>query len=164
MECEVAYLTFPLAEFLGVEEYVWLSTTLPYTAFVGDWMFTEALYGGQPQADANYVREILCETWRLDDVAVRRIMRARAWCEPFLDHCLRTVEWAAFDIIGFTSTFEQNLASLALAQRLKQAHPQLVVVFGGANWEAEMGLALHRRFGFVDVVCSGEADASFPPW
>ena len=65
-------------------------------------------------------------------------------------------------MVGFTSTFEQNIASLALAQRLAAAHPSVLIVFGGANWEGEMGVALHRRFGFVDVVVSGEADLSFP--
>ena len=29
-------------------------------------------------------------------------------------------------------------------------------------WEGEMGVALHRRFAFVDVACSGEAEESFP--
>ncbi|MEM9141319.1 MAG: RiPP maturation radical SAM C-methyltransferase, partial [Pseudomonadota bacterium] len=34
--------------------------------------------------------------------------------------------------------------------------------FGGANWEGEMGKALFQRFPFVDHVCQGEADESFP--
>ncbi len=51
---------------------------------------------------------------------------------------------------------------MALARRLKAERPQLQVVFGGANWEDEMGVALHRLFPFVDYVCGGEADDSFP--
>ena len=34
---------------------------------------------------------------------------------PFLDHCLRASTGSSYSIVGFTSTFEQNLASLALA-------------------------------------------------
>jgi ribosomal peptide maturation radical SAM protein 1 len=78
-----------------------------------------------------------------------------------LAHCLAAIPWSAYAIVGFTSTFEQNIASLALAQRIKQRHPEIAIVFGGANWEGEMGLALHRCFPFVDYVCSGEADESF---
>lgn len=37
-----------------------------------------------------------------------------------------------------------------------------MIVFGGANCEAEMGIELHRQFGFVDYVCSGEGDVNFP--
>ena len=65
-------------------------------------------------------------------------------------------------IVGFTSTFEQNIASLALARRIKAAYPHIAIVFGGANWEEEMGLELHHQFPFVDYVCSGEAERSFP--
>ena len=80
----------------------------------------------------------------------------------FLDHCLATVPWSDYRVVGFTSTFEQNIASLALAKRIKQNYPKISIVFGGANWEAEMGHELHRKFPFVDYVCSGEAETSFP--
>src|SRR5262249_2140728 len=70
--------------------------------------------------------------------------------------------WSAYDIVGFTTTFNQTMASLALARRLKERFPGLCVVFGGANCEGEMGLQLHKSFPFVDFVFSGEADVSFP--
>lgn len=46
--------------------------------------------------------------------------------------------------------------------RLKEAGTRMKIVFGGGNWEDEMGLELHRWFPFVDNVCPGEADESFP--
>src|SRR5262249_12698268 len=90
------------------------------------------------------------------------LLRVRALAAYFLDYCLALVPWRDYAVVGFTSTFEQNIASLALAKRVKAAHPGTAVVFGGANWEAEMGLELHRQFPFVDYVCSGEAEESFP--
>jgi len=75
---------------------------------------------------------------------------------------MECIRWEDYAVVGFTSTFEQNLASLALAKRLKAAHPHIAIVFGGANWEGDMGEELHRQFGFVDYVCPGEADESFP--
>lgn len=162
VECDTRYLAFDFADFVGLEEYLWISSELPYTAFAGDWLFTESLYGPRPRADAAYTEEVLRGEWRLGDEAIARIVRARAYCEPYLDHCLASVPWLEHDIVGFTSTFEQNIASLALARRVKIAHPAVLIAFGGANWEGEMGAELHRRFGFVDVVCSGEADQSFP--
>jgi ribosomal peptide maturation radical SAM protein 1 len=162
LACDVRYLNFAFAEFLGAGDYLWMMAELPYTAFAGDWLFTEALYGPRPEADRRYREEILQGTWRLDDEAIARILRARRFVRPFLDHCLATVPWPEYALIGFTSTFEQNIASLALARRLRAAHPSLTLVFGGANWEGEMGQELHRQFPFVDLVCSGEAEVSFP--
>ena len=158
--CQTHYLGFTFADFIGVDEYVFMSGALPYTAFAGDWSFTAAAFG--EAASTGYIDDVLRDIWRLDDDAVRRVLAVRAHAEPFLEHCLRAVDWGGVDVVGFTSTFEQNVASLALARRLKDAHPGLVVAFGGANWEGEMGEELLARFPFVDLVCSGEADESFP--
>jgi ribosomal peptide maturation radical SAM protein 1 len=161
-ECDVRYLAPVFAEFVGLEEYLWIHGGLPYTAFAGDWAFTSSLYGPRPEVDAEYIDNVLRRTWQLDDDVLARILRIRAYCEPFLDHCERSIAWDDYDVVGFTSTFEQNIASLALARRVKQAFPGLQIAFGGANWEDEMGRELHARFGFIDYVCSGEADESFP--
>lgn len=160
--CDLRYLGPRFAEYIGYDEYRFIQSDLPYTAFAGDWMFTRALYGERSQNDAEYIQSILRELWQLDAQAIARILRARSYCEHFLEHGISTLPWDAYDMVGFTSTFEQNLASLALARRIKERYPQKLVVFGGANWEGEMGVALHERFPFIDFVCSGEADVSFP--
>ena len=162
IHCDVRYLTLPFAERVGPAEYGWLSSRVPYEAFAGDWLFTGALYGARPEADAAYVDEILRGIWRLRAEAVERIQRLRAAVEPFLSHCFETIDWDHYTLVGFTSMFQQNIASLALAARVKAAHPHLTIAFGGSNWEDPMGLALQRRFPFVDLVFSGEADVSFP--
>jgi ribosomal peptide maturation radical SAM protein 1 len=158
----IRYLTFAFAEFIGVGEYLWMTTELPYTAFAGDWLFTESLYGTRLDADRRYCEEVLEQNWHLTSRDVERLFQARRFVRPFLDHCLAAIPWTDYRVVGFTSTFEQNIASLALARRVKAAHPGLSVVFGGANWEGVMGEELHRQFPFVDYVCSGESEDSFP--
>ena len=61
-------------------------------------------------------------------------------------------------MIGFTSTFQQNVPSLALARRWKAAAPGTTIAFGGANWEADAGVAQLECFDFVDIASLGEAD------
>lgn len=160
--CDLRYLTFSFAELIGVEEYNWMVNDAPYTAFAGDWSFTRALYGDDKAADERYIREVLQDTWQCDDQTVTRILRVRSLVPHLLDYCLAAMPWWEYAIVGFTSTFEQNIASLALAKRLKEAWPHVKIVFGGGNWEDEMGVELHRRFPFIDYVCTGEADESFP--
>jgi ribosomal peptide maturation radical SAM protein 1 len=162
VECDVRYLTFAFAEFIGQGNYQWMCYDLPYTAFAGDWSFTHALYGERPEVEQEYIQKILREAWQLSDEDIRRILYIRSMVPHFLDHCMAAVPWRDYAIVGFTSTFEQNIASLALAKRIKQTHPKISTVFGGANWEAGMGQELHRQFPFVDYVCSGEAEESFP--
>jgi ribosomal peptide maturation radical SAM protein 1 len=161
--CETLYLTFRFADRIGIGDYLWLcSDHVPYTAFAGEWLFSPALYGLRPYADSAYIDEILTRTWQLDGAALARLQRVRAQVEPFLEDCMSSVPWNNYTFVGFTSVFQQNLASLALAARIKRVYPHLTVAFGGANWEEVMGVALQQQFPFVDLVFSGEADESFP--
>src|SRR5438128_8336562 len=91
--CETRYLNFDFADFIGFDEYQWLSFELPYTAFAGDWTFTEALYGPRPEVDASYVENILLRTWRVDDAAVTRLQFIRSFVDRYLDHCMVAVRW-----------------------------------------------------------------------
>jgi len=162
IDCDVRYLTLPFAELADPSEYLWLTSEIPYEAFAGDWIFSEALYGPRPEADEAFVEEVLRGTWHLRRDAIARIQQLRLAVEPFLQACLEEIDWNRYTLAGFTSMFQQNIASLALAARVKAAYPHLTIAFGGANWEAPMGEALQRRFPFVDLVFSGEADVSFP--
>jgi ribosomal peptide maturation radical SAM protein 1 len=65
-------------------------------------------------------------------------------------------------IVGFGSVFQQHVASLALARRLKALRPELVILFGGANCEGPMGAETARQFPFVDAVVSGEGEVVVP--
>ncbi|MBF8193708.1 RiPP maturation radical SAM C-methyltransferase [Nonomuraea sp. K274] len=168
--CDVRHLGFRLCDAIGLPDYLWVHGELPHLAFAGEWLFTSALYGTPPRSEAEYARDVLGygdEAEYARDVlgsgdVLGRLRRLRGPCEAFIDDCLESIPWAGYDVVGFTSTFEQNIASLALARRVKQRHPGVFVVFGGANWEGDMGHELHARFPFLDAVCTGEADRSFP--
>jgi ribosomal peptide maturation radical SAM protein 1 len=160
--CDIRYLTFAFAEYIGYDEYQWMSFELSYTAFAGDWTFTHALYEEHSEIESRYVQEILRDTWYLNEANIGRILHIRSLVPHFLAYCMAAIPWEEYAIVGFTSTFEQNIASLALAKQVKKAYPDISIVFGGANWEGEMGQELHNQFQFVDYVCSGEADESFP--
>ena len=160
--CDIRYLTFPFAEFIGYENYQWVSNDVPYTAFAGDWVFRRSLYGQDDQEEQLYIQEILRKTWNMRQGDIERILRIRTFVQVYLDYCLQIFPWDDYALVGFTSTFEQNLASLSLAKMIKTSFPEVPIVFGGANWEGEMGRELIHQFPFVDYVCSGESDESFP--
>ena len=82
--------------------------------------------------------------------------------EPFLERCLTEIDWSQYDLVGFTSTFQQNVASLALAKRLKAQYPDLYIMFGGGNCDGIMGRAMFEGFPFLDGVCTAEGDEVFP--
>lgn len=162
-DCDVRYLLEDFVDAIGLEDYEWLTDGVPYTSFTGDWIFTRALYGECTELnECEYIENILGKTWNLQNADVARILSAREKVEAYLNECTNTLDLEQYDIVGFTSTFTQNIASLALAKRIKAKFSNIQIIFGGANWEGEMGLTLHTQFPFVDYACSGEADISFP--
>lgn len=164
---EVAYLNLRFVRMLGAEAYVRVSDVVPNQLLLGDWIFAPCLFPGlrdeRPFLDMMRRRfpAVGPDGSSLSD-CIPDVLRARRLADPFLNECLGALDWGAYDLIGFSTSFSQNLASLALARRLRDAFPRTTIVFGGANCEGEMGLQLHRSFPFVDFVCSGEADRSFP--
>ncbi len=78
---DTRYLTFAYADRVGLRDYLWMcSEEVPYTAFAGEWLFAEALYGSRQCADAAYVDEVLRRAWRLpraDGPCVDERARAR---------------------------------------------------------------------------------------
>ncbi|GIT64482.1 MAG: hypothetical protein Ct9H300mP23_01090 [Nitrospinota bacterium] len=73
--------------------------------------------------------------------------------------------WENFDVVGFSSPFNQNIASLTLAKMIKEKFPHLKIFFGGSNFESEMGLEYFRvsPLGF-DYVVPGEAEEFYLTW
>lgn len=160
--CDIRYLTNLFAKYIGFEEYKWISTQLPHTAFVGEWVFSSMVCDEMKDKEEEYMNEVLRKTWQLDERSIHRILSIKNYVPHFLDYCMQVIPWKKYTMVGFTSTFEQNMASLALAKLIKKKFPKIITVFGGANFEGEMGLELHSKFSFIDFVCSGEADESFP--
>ncbi len=163
-QTRVAYLNHRFAQRLGDDDFAYIADRTPTQSLAGDWVFAQSLFGPRAEADEAYADAFRDRfgTHSSCEAPLATLSRARAQAEDFIAECLDDIAWTDYDIVGFTSTFTQHVASLSLAQRVKQAHPHQVVVFGGANCEDQMGLALHRMFPYVDYVCSGEADVSFP--
>lgn len=152
---DVFNFNLDFAEQVGFEAYSLLAS-IP-SSLIGEWVFADAL-NGAPGDDDAFFAGFGAEhaSTRLQFTA----MRDRA--EPFLDRCMAAAHWAGYDLVGFTSVFEQTTASLALAHRIKAAAPAVKIALGGSNAEGEMGLALLNAYPVLDIVCSGEGDVAFP--
>jgi ribosomal peptide maturation radical SAM protein 1 len=123
---------------------------------MGDWIFTPALYG-----DPDWRRAEFAAYLERENVEPGRAFDMARHAAAFTDLMADRIAAAQPDLVGFSSTFQQNIPSLALARRLKQVLPDVPVLFGGGNCAGEMGPAIHRNFPFVDYVISGEAEHAF---
>lgn len=159
--CDIRYFNFTFAEMVGPALYQWFSDRGSHMIFAGEWMFAKEFFADALPPESAYF-DHLREDRGVEERTLETVRHMRHFVRPFLDHCLQAVDWGAYEMVGFTSTFEQNLASLALAHAIKCRHPQVAIVMGGANCEGSMGEALHRHFPFLDYVFTGAADHTFP--
>ncbi|NDQ57958.1 MAG: RiPP maturation radical SAM protein 1 [Acidipila sp.] len=162
--CDLYYLNLRFAARIGCLSYLRLGVDSPPGSLSGEWLFAAELFGADARRDRAYIETILKEKFGdyFHPRLVRRLLEVRSCVRQYLNECLERVSWARYDVVGFTSSFQQNLPSLALAKRVKEAFHGTKIIFGGANCEGEMGIELHRQFPFLDFVCSGEGDRAFP--
>ena len=82
---------------------------------------------------------------------------------PFMKQTVASILHHTPRIVGFTSMFQQTLAGIALARRIKECRPTTITVLGGPDASHPMGRALADvTLGTYDIVFSGEADLEFP--
>ena len=132
---------------------------------IGEWLFSSILFRDNPK-HAQYphmfkpvfeatAREAACSMGYLEEIA-------HSLAPQFLTWAMTAYDWSKYSVVGFTSTFDQNVASLTMAKLIKDLYPSVRVVFGGANFDGEMGLEHFRAFPWIDYVVVGEGEEVFP--
>ncbi|MFC0529786.1 RiPP maturation radical SAM C-methyltransferase [Phytohabitans kaempferiae] len=124
---------------------------------IGEWVFSGSLYDRPDPAQTAYHRQL---TANGRDTAVADEMYRLAG--PFVEAVADDICAGGYDVVGFTTTFVQNIPSFAMARAIKRRRPEAAVVFGGANCDDVQGAAMHRNFTFIDYVVRGEAERTFP--
>ena len=163
---EVLYLNLIFARLIGKEIYCDYfkyntqnsSDHIPFDAMAGEWAFSQNYYGDDAPVDHQFLDLLQQPPWRLSQRAIDAVIRLKNEVPRFLETCLTQFDWERYDVVGFTSTFQQTMPSLYFARALKEAYPHVKIIFGGANCEDEMGLELLRQYNFIDCVCLGEGE------
>ena len=147
---------------LGVQLYELLCEK---RGLLGEWLFSHLLFRDNPK-NSDYPRTfkpIFEELQRETGYPSSYFEALKTKGAPqYLTRMLTEIDWGQYDIVGFTSTFDQNVASLTLAKLIKDLYPSVKIVFGGANFDGEMGLEHFRAFPWIDYIVVGEGEDVFP--
>lgn len=166
-DCDISYLNVAFRAHVGQSSiYRASDEEIDYASIVEEWVFGEELFGREWGKSERGSLDGVCarlSTNQPDKKLLREYLtELRLKASSFIPEVLESIEWEKYSVIGFTSVVSQQTASLALAHHIKKRWPDKIVALGGANCDAERGIALLRLFSFVDWVFSGEADLSFP--
>jgi ribosomal peptide maturation radical SAM protein 1 len=133
-----------------------------YFVGLGDWIFSSYFRPSVEPESSAYFRMVERSGGQIAEHALDMYRYAADFINRQADKLATGLETSLQPVIGFTTTFDQNMASLALAHAIKQRRPDAITLFGGANCDGPQGPALHRNFRFIDYVISGEAETSLP--
>lgn len=160
------HLNLDLAHKIGQKLYQALS--VHRGRLWGDWLFSIAAFGDDaPDLDnkllsqVSYDELIFLVSLLKDPRKAMPTLRHQT-IPDYLDSLADNIDWGTYKVVGFSSTFQQNTASFALARRIKEKYPEVITLFGGSNFDGEMGLEFVRAIDVIDYAITGEGDIVFP--
>ena len=161
--CDIHYVNLLLDEEMG-RLHGMIAYATPVELMLGEWLFASSAFGENPDADLAFLQEVLWKKYKdiFTPSVVKELFEIRDRLPSFLDKFVEETDWSRYAVVGFSSSFQQHCASLALAKRIKSKFPEIQILFGGANCFGTKGEALCRLFPFIDYVCTGEGDEAAP--
>jgi ribosomal peptide maturation radical SAM protein 1 len=160
---DLLYLNHDFAKYFGVDFYDYLTNSMEsFNTGLGDWVFRQVAFPElADNSDKYFTRYFPIKTPAVVKLK-QSITQKRPGLSELMDQLISQYELHKGHIVGFTSMFMQNLASFAMARKLKQRNPAIITVIGGANCEFPMGRVIADRVADIDYVFSGPALKGFP--
>ena len=159
---DIHYINLDFAQYLGLKAHNLIMNVLDLNnTGIRDWFFRQAAFPHLQDNTEEYFRRYFPQA--SDEIQMYRqfIRLKRQGLDAFLDNMVKTYTLDEADIVGFTTMFHQNVASFALARKVKERNPNVITVMGGANCEAPMGQEIVKNVEQVDFVFSGPGLVSF---
>jgi ribosomal peptide maturation radical SAM protein 1 len=166
--CEILYLNLLFGERITPYVHEEISGTGP--ALVGEYIFSHVV-NDLPDEDVDkFVNEVvvphgfdgLVNSWFPKDTVAGGLRKLIAEAKDFVQgEAVREIQARNPWLVGFSSTFQASLCSLAVSKQLKTVNSDILTVIGGANCETVMGEEIIERFDFVDFIGRGECDVTF---
>ena len=159
----IRYLNHDFAHSLGLDLYNAISSSMEHhNSGMGDWFFRQAAFPEHEDNAGEYFQRFYPSPTREAQAFREKIVHKRRKLDDFLDELIDKYRLDSADILGFTSMFMQNVASFALARKVKERNPGVLTVMGGANCESPMGREIVKHVFYIDYTFSGPGLVNFP--
>src|SRR5579859_1168593 len=163
LRTEVVYLNHDFARYMGVELYNYVTNSMEsLNTGLGDWMLRHVLFPELADNSESYWRRYFPHANPATTRLKAAISRLRPGWSALFEDLIKKYRLCDSDIVGFTSMFIQNVASFAMARKLKLHRPDMTLIIGGANCEFPMGRVIAEQIPEIDFVFSGPALKSLP--
>lgn len=118
---------------------------------MGDWIFRKEAF---PHAEDN-VEEYFTQYLIAAPEIQKDILAVRSQLSQYLDDMIDKYDLTSYDILGFTSMNQQQMANMALMNRIKALNPGVFIFTGGCNMDGEAAHTFSRHYPNIDVYIQG---------
>lgn len=152
-----------LLRWVRIETYQYIADAWGLNEFTFTGALEPALDGPQEKAVVDrvlrYTQGNLPKGYDSAEQVLELLLQVRQEVVPrLLDDLAERILAMSPRMVGFTCLFDQTMASLALATRLKAHDPDLFIVFGGYALEGPPGRTIVNAFDVVDAVVQGDGE------
>ena len=139
-----------LANALGIDAYRRISRN----SWAGESLFSPLLFPEQKEKARELFNSVLSKREQPRPDFNHAISLVKKTCSDWAD----TVEFGCYDLIGFSICFNQLLPSLYMAEHIKAAAEDRLIVFGGSSCTGTIGRSLLHHFPQIDYIVDGEGE------
>jgi ribosomal peptide maturation radical SAM protein 1 len=158
----VLYANLLLAKEIGDSLYTAICFA-PTSSLLGERFFARSAYGvPQLGRDDPVIRAAINDISGQVNVTPDEIRDLETRMTGWVEHLAAAIAECRFPVVGFSTTFEQTAASVALLNRVKALQPETITLLGGANCEGVMAEGLLTLPVQVDYIFNGESEDTFP--
>ena len=168
VDVQVLYTNILFAAQIGEGSYESLST-MQYGLHQGERLFVHAAYGlprlgrdgGTRLASLlSQLKTMYRDDGLSFDVDVGHFHQIEELVEPWVESIAQSLAGGP-DVVGCSSSFEQNASSIAILGAIKRLAPATTTIIGGANCEGPMAAGVLGLTDAIDHVFSGESEETF---
>lgn len=168
LKSQVVYANLDFARTLGATLYQKLCHA-PTGLLIGEQIFGAGWAGRGPRSPDATTPEGRSAAVEDTDLELRKLLPEYAdplthlqeLADQWADRIATRLSRAPAPMIGFTTVFEQTLASLTLIERVERAAPGKTLLLGGANVDGELAAGVASIARGIDFIFSGESEKSF---
>jgi magnesium-protoporphyrin IX monomethyl ester (oxidative) cyclase len=164
IQSKIFYASLNFAQLIGVERYVRLQES-GAGLLIGEYCFANQAFPDSFEATFESASLIHGDFFKYASARLREdAYIAKAKTGLLFELIIEQISRLRPKIVVCSSMFQQNLASLALFNLLKDqfSNKHIVTIMGGCNTEYSLGLGLLRRCKNLDFVCSGSGEETLP--
>jgi len=165
--CQVLHLNLFLLEFLQAHTYNQFSTLFALNDFLFSGTLDPHVTNRQHRWLRYKVRQLIDrQTLDMDrfhgsEGLVEALLHLRhELIPPWLDMWAKEIAQGPAPLVGFSCMFDQTIASLALAKKVRAMAPEKMLVLGGYAVRPPTAQMILRSSPWIDAICTGEGEVT----